>query len=88
VSAFLQGLRARLNESGVAVVTIKPGPVDTPMTAHMPRSPLLASAASAGRAVHDAMIGRRDVVYVPWFWRWIMLVLRSIPEALFKRFRF
>lgn len=88
VSSFLQGLRGRLHVSGVAVVTIKPGPVDTPMTAHMPRSPLMASAAATGRAVHDAMIRRRDVVYVPWFWRWIMLVLRSIPEALFKRLRF
>lgn len=88
VTVFLQGLRGRLHDSGVSVVTIKPGPVDTPMTAHMPRTALFVSAASVGRAVHDAMVRRREVVYAPWYWRWIMLVLRAIPESLFKRFKF
>ncbi len=85
VSVFLEGLRSRLHGSGVSVVTIKPGFIDTPMTAHLPKNPLFASAASAGKAVHDVMLRPRDVVYVPWFWRWIMLAVRLVPGPIFKR---
>jgi len=84
---FLQGLRNRLHRSGVAVITLKPGFVDTPMTAGLAQGPLFASARRAGRAVHRAIERRRDVAYVPWFWRPIMLVIRSIPERIFKRLR-
>lgn len=84
---FLQGLRNRLYRSGVAVVTLKPGFVDTPMTAGLAQGPLFVSARRAGRAVHGAIERRRDVAYVPWFWRPIMLVIRAIPERLFKRLR-
>jgi decaprenylphospho-beta-D-erythro-pentofuranosid-2-ulose 2-reductase len=84
---FLQGLRNRLYRSGVTVITLKPGLVDTPMTAGLAQGPLFVSARRAGRAVHRAIERRRDVAYVPWFWRPIMLVIRSIPEQLFKRLR-
>ena len=82
---FLEGLRARLAEAGVRVLTIKPGYVDTPMTQHLPKNRLFTSAERAGRRIHQAMLGRSSVVYVPWFWRWIMLVIRLIPEPFFKR---
>lgn len=85
VDRFLQGLRNRLFHSGVAVVTIKPGFVDTPMTAASKKSPLFTTAARAGRSIHRAIERRRDVVYVPWFWRPIMAVLRELPEGIFKR---
>jgi decaprenylphospho-beta-D-erythro-pentofuranosid-2-ulose 2-reductase len=84
---FLQGLRNRLHRAGVAVVTLKPGFVDTPMTAAMPQGPLFVSARRAGRAAHRAIERRRDVAYIPWFWRPIMGVVRALPEALFKRLR-
>ncbi len=84
---FLQGLRNRLYHVGVAVVTLKPGFVDTPMTAGMPQGPLFASARRAGRAVHRAIERRRDVAYIPWFWRPIMAIVRAIPEPIFKRLR-
>jgi short-subunit dehydrogenase len=84
---FLQGLRNRLHRAGVAVVTLKPGFVDTPMTAAMPQGPLFVSARRAGRAAHGAIERRRDVAYIPWFWRPIMGVVRALPEALFKRLR-
>jgi short-subunit dehydrogenase len=87
VTLFLQGLRSRLFEAGVAVVTIKPGWVDTPMTAHMKKNPLFASAASVGGGVYRAIVARRDVVHLPWFWRGIMWVFNSVPEALFKRLK-
>ena len=84
---FLQGLRNRLHRAGVAVVTLKPGFVDTPMTAGMDQGPLFVSARRAGRAVHRAIERRRDVAYIPWFWRPIMAIIRALPEPVFKRLR-
>ncbi|MBL7998427.1 MAG: SDR family oxidoreductase [Candidatus Kapabacteria bacterium] len=85
VSLYTQGLRNRLSSKNIAVVTIKPGFVDTPMTAHVQKNPLFASAQSVGKAIADAMIARKDVVYVPGFWRFIMAVVRAIPESIFKK---
>ena len=85
VSLFAQGLRARLAASGVRVVTIKPGPVDTPMTSHLPRSPLLADVDAVGARVHRAMQRGGDVVYVPGYWRPVMAAIRAVPERVFKR---
>jgi decaprenylphospho-beta-D-erythro-pentofuranosid-2-ulose 2-reductase len=87
VSVFLQGLRQRLHPAGVRVVTLKPGFVDTPMTAHLPRNPLASSARLAGGAIYRAIEARRDVAYIPWFWRPVMALIRAMPEALFKRLR-
>ena len=84
---FLQGLRNRLYRSGVHVVTIKPGFVDTPMTASKPKSGLYASPVRVARGIHRAIESRRNVVYLPWFWRPIMCVVTSIPESVFKRLR-
>lgn len=84
---FLQGLRNRLFHAGVDVVTIKPGFVDTPMTAHLPKTPLFASAESVARGIVSAMEAGREVVYLPFIWRWILLVLRAIPEPIFKRLK-
>ncbi len=85
LSIFLQGLRARMYRCGVAVVTIKPGLVDTPMTAALKKNALYADPRRVGGTIYEAMKKRRDIVYVPWFWFWIMLVIRNIPERLFKR---
>jgi decaprenylphospho-beta-D-erythro-pentofuranosid-2-ulose 2-reductase len=88
VSTFLQGLRSRFFNSGVSVVTIKPGFVDTPMTASIPKNFLFASASSVGKRIHRAMTSGKDVVYVPSFWRWIMGGIRLLPECVFKRLNF
>src|SRR5579859_3109340 len=85
LSIFLQGLRNRLSKSGVAVVTVKPVTVDTPMTAGLKKGLLFANASVVGKGIYQAMKGRKDVVYLPGFWRPIMLVVRSIPEAVFKK---
>jgi hypothetical protein len=82
---FLQGLRNRLFRSGVSVVTLKPGFVDTPMTSGVKKNPLFSSAERAGRDVHRAIQRRRDVVYIPWFWGPIMALVRLLPESIFKR---
>jgi short-subunit dehydrogenase len=85
VSTFLQGLRSRLYKSGISVVTVKPGLVDSPMTASLKKSPLFASPRRVGQSVYQAMKKGKDVVYLPGYWRLIMFVVRSIPESLFKR---
>lgn len=84
---FLEGLRNRLYRAGVSVVTIKPGFVDTPMTAGLRQGPLFVSAQRAGAAIYRAIERRRDVAYIPWFWRPIMLAVRLLPEPVFKRLR-
>jgi len=85
LSIFLEGLRNRLFFSNVHVVTIKPGFVKTRMTAHLKQSPLVASASSVASMIWMAMQRKREVAYVPGFWRAIMLIIRVIPEGLFKR---
>lgn len=86
LTCFLQGVRNRLAGRGVAVITIKPGFVDTPMTKEFEKSgPLWAQPETIARGIVRAVEQRRDVVYLPWFWRYIMLVIRHIPERIFKR---
>jgi len=85
VSIFLQGLRSRLSESGVAVITVKPGLVDTPMTASLKKGLLFAQPAKVGRGIYQAMMKGKEVVYLPWFWRPIMTIVKSIPESVFKK---
>ncbi len=85
VSLFLQGLRSRLYKAGVSVVTIKPGLVDTPMTAALKKGPLFASPRVVGEGIYKAIKQRKEVVYLPWYWRYIMLLVKGVPEKVFKR---
>ncbi len=86
--AYASGLRAYYWEKGVRVITILPGFVDTPMVAGLalPR-PLVTSAERAGHLIYKAMQKGPAVVYVPAYWRWIMLVIRLLPEGIFRRLR-
>jgi short-subunit dehydrogenase len=88
VSTFSSGLRARLARSGVAVVTVKPGFVDTPMTAGVKKGPLFAKPDVVGKRIYEAMLKGEDVVYTPWFWSPIMTAVRALPERVFKRLKF
>lgn len=86
VSTFCEGLRARLFKSGVHVLTIKPGFVDTPMTAGMPLpGPLVATPERVAGDIVRAVERKKDLIYTPWFWSAIMLIIRSVPRFLFKR---
>lgn len=88
VSIFLQGLRNRLAKSGVHVTTIKPGFVDTPMTASFDKGgPLWASADQVADGIVGAVDKKRNVVYLPWFWWIIMNIIRHIPEFIFKKLK-
>lgn len=84
---FLQGLRNRLHEKGVSVITVKPGFVDTPMTGHVKKNPLFAGPRRIARGIHGAIRRRKDVVYLPGFWRLIMSAIRAVPETVFKRLK-
>lgn len=84
---YLQGLRARLSHSGVHVLTIKPGFVDTAMTSGMKKNFLFASASAVGRHIYRAIRSRKEVLYTPWFWRWILFVVCLIPEGVFKKLK-
>lgn len=84
LSAFASGLRNYFCKKGVHVMTVKPGFIDTPMTWGM-ESPLIASREYVADKIVDAMHKRKNVVYVPFFWRYIMLVIIHIPERIFKR---
>lgn len=86
LSAYLQGLRNRLHRSRVTVLTVKPGFVDTKMTFAM-NLKAAAHPETVGKAVVRAARRKKDVVYLPWFWRYIMLIIRMIPEKVFKRLR-
>jgi short-subunit dehydrogenase len=86
VSTFLGGLRQRLAKSNVDVLTIKPGFVDTPMTAAIPnKGALWARPDRVASGIVRAIDKRRSVVYLPWFWALIMFVIRHIPEPIFKK---
>lgn len=88
VDLFLSGLRNRLYPKGVHVLTIKPGFVKTPMTAHLNRNgPLWAEPATVANDIYRAIQRRRDVLYTPWFWYGIMLIIRLLPETVFKRLK-
>lgn len=87
--AYLSALRNQTSDTAIRVITVLPGFVDTRMTASLvlPAS-LTAQPDEVAVAVLRALSGRRDVVYVRPVWRWIMLVITSLPEFVFKRLRF
>ena len=89
IDTYASGLRARLFNSGVHVLVIKPGFVATSMTAdlNLPEK-LTATTESVARDIQRAIARRKDVLYTPWFWHWIMLIIRWIPTFIFKHMRF
>ena len=89
VSTFCEGLRARLFKKNVHVLTIKPGFVETPMTQglQLPKI-LLSTPEKVAKDITYAIEKRKDVLYTPFFWRWIMMVIRLIPQCIFKRLNF
>lgn len=86
LNVYLQGLRNRLHAAGVQVTTIKPGFMDTAMTYGMdlPKA-LTASPEAAGKAIYKAIAKKRDEAYVLFMWRYIMMIIKAIPEWQFKK---
>ena len=87
LTVFLQGLRQRLCKSGVQVLTVKPGFVDTPMTREFKKGFLWAEPERVASRIDAGIRRNRNVVYAPWFWFWIMLIIRFVPETVFKKLK-
>lgn len=87
LTAFTDGVRNRLYPAGVNVITVKPGFVDTPMTADIQKGPLFAKPEAVAKGIHKALVRGGDVVYLPGFWRLIMTIVKAVPEAIFKRLK-
>ncbi len=86
MNAFLQGLRGRLHRAGVRVLTIKPGPVKTPMTSEMTQGKLFADPANVAEDICRAIEGGgKETLYTPARWRYIMAAINLVPERIFKR---
>ena len=85
LSAFLGGLRNRVDREGVHILAIKPGPVRTSMTSHMPGSQKFADPNKVAQSIVTAIDKRRDTLYTPLQWQPIMFVIRHIPESIFKK---
>ncbi len=88
IETYASGLRAKLFKKGVHVLVIKPGFVATPMTAdlNLPEK-LTVTPDSVAKDIHRAIIKRKDVLYTPWFWNWIMLIIRWLPSSIFNRMK-
>jgi len=85
MNAYFAGLRGRLHGAGVRVTNVKLGFVDTQMVFGKPGMFLVADPDAIARRVAGLVDKPKDIVYAPWFWAFIMLIIRSIPETVFKR---
>ena len=85
-AAYLAGLRNKLFKDGVHVLSVKPGFVNTRMTENLKLpKPLTAEPAEVANAVYAAVQKKKNTIYVKWMWRWIMLIIKNIPEFQFKK---
>ncbi|HET9183508.1 MAG TPA: SDR family NAD(P)-dependent oxidoreductase [Candidatus Angelobacter sp.] len=83
---FVAGLRTRLRSAGVAVITFKPGPVATKMTAHLQQGILFSEPQRVAQDIYYALErAPSKVLYSPWYWRYIMAIVRVVPESLLNR---
>lgn len=88
LSIFLQGLRGSMLKSNVQVIDIKPGFVDTPMTEHITKGALWSSPDQIATCITKGIEKNRTTIYAPGYWRLIMLIVKLIPEFIFKRLKF
>lgn len=86
LGTLVQGIAHRLAGSGARAVLIKPGFIDTPMTAHLPKGgPLWAKPDAIAAVIAKAAGGNRPIVYAPWFWQFILLIIRAVPAWAFHK---
>lgn len=86
VTTFSEGLCARLHKHGVHVLTIKPGMVETPMTEGIDAPEiLLAKPDQVAEDIVRAIEKKKDILYTPWFWRYVMLGIIHVPSKIFKK---
>jgi hypothetical protein len=85
-TTYLSGLRNRLFKANVHVLTVKPGFVNTQMTAKMdlPKK-LTAQPEDVAKSIFDAQNSNKDLLYTKWTWKWIMMLIKIIPEFKYKK---
>jgi decaprenylphospho-beta-D-erythro-pentofuranosid-2-ulose 2-reductase len=84
---YLQGLRNRLFSSNVLVQTVKAGPTDTAMTKGLKDLPFMVAPKVIAIDILRAIERKKDILYTPWIWKYLMFIIRSIPECIFKRMK-
>ena len=87
LTVFLQGLRQRLHKSGIQVLTIKPGFVDTPMTSKFNKSFIWVKPSAIAKIIYESVDKNRNVIYAPRYWWFIMMIIKIIPESVFKKLK-
>ena len=85
---LMKSAALELSEYEITVNAVIPGLIDTPMTADLPKNALFASPARVGRGIVRAVDRGAEIAYLPWWWRLVMLVIRALPEAIFKKLSF
>jgi short-subunit dehydrogenase len=88
LSSYLESLRNRLTRRGVNVLTVKAGFVQTDMLKAAQKVMFPITAEKAADDIYRAIRRRRQQIYTPWFWNWIMLVVRNVPSFFFRRMSF
>lgn len=85
---FLSGLRNEYHSKNVRICTVLPGPVDTKMLkGHDIKTGLISSPQKVAKDIDSLLRNKKDILYSPWYWKWIMWVISSIPEFIFKRMK-
>lgn len=87
LSIYLDGMRHRFASSKVSIIDIKPGFIDTPMTADFKKGPLWAKPETIAKDIDYAIIKSRPRIYTPFFWRYIMYVIKNIPFKVFRKLK-
>ena len=85
VTTFLSGLRHRNTNKDIHIMTIKPGFVSTPMTAHLPQSFLFVQPGFIAKEIRRGIDQGIENMYIPSYWRLIMMIVRSLPEIIFNK---
>ena len=87
-TAYLSGLRNALNKTNVNIITVKPGFIDTKMTKNSKYNSFLQSKPDiVARDVFNAWKKNKSVLYTPWYWKYIMLIIKLIPENIFQKIK-
>lgn len=88
LDVFLEGLRHRFAKTKISIITIKPGFVDTPMTHHLKKNLFFASPETVAKDIFGAIIRKKSVVYTPFYWKYLMLIIKLLPRSLFYNLKF
>jgi decaprenylphospho-beta-D-erythro-pentofuranosid-2-ulose 2-reductase len=88
LTSYLSGLRNMCFEENVQVITVKPGFVYTKMTENLPLPKSLTSTPrEVANAIYKSFIKKKNVIYIKWFWKYIMIIIKNIPEFQFKKMK-